>query len=180
VRPGRSDSRVEEPLQPPVRVRHHDQPEPARPERLERRRDVGLHVLLEVVFVVVGTQIGERRVGGVRERKAGLLEHQVEVQPAALPVVGCPDERGFVQHAHRMRLGGRQARGVHRDAMSAQGIGHARPGGVHQHAAGVEEERVDRGIVPCASHNRLRSGSHGRDELGVQTQTRQAARSKFE
>jgi len=91
IEPLREIEAIEQVLQPSVRVRHHHQSQPAVFERGERRRDVGLDVLPQVVDTVILAQLGQRRIGAGALRHAGVLQYQIEIQPAARAIVGPAD-----------------------------------------------------------------------------------------
>ena len=84
---------------------------PAIPQRRQRRRHVGLDVLPQVLVAVVLAQLGERRVGGGALRHAGVLQDEVEVEPAARAIVGGADDRRLVDVVGGFLFGRGQGRG---------------------------------------------------------------------
>jgi len=91
-------------LQPSVGVRHHYQSQPAVLERGQGRRDVGLDVLPQVVVTVILAQLDERRIGAGVLRDAGVLQDEIEIQPAAGAIVGLANRVRIVDVAGGLLL----------------------------------------------------------------------------
>jgi len=135
---------VEQVLEAAVRVRHHDQPQAAVLHRGKGGQDIGLDVLPQVVVPVIFAQLDQRRVGGVVLLDAGVLQHEVEIEPAAGAIVGGADRMGIVDVARCLLLGGRQGCRRDRRAVTHHRVGDTRPRGVAEHAAGIEKHRFNR------------------------------------
>jgi len=130
---------IEEVLQAPVGVRDDDELQAAAFQRRERRRHIGFDVLPQVVLAVILTKLGERRIGAAVLRHAGVLQHQVEIEPAAFAIVGGADGVRVVDVARRLLLGGGERRGGDLRAMTHHRVGNTRPRGVAQHTPGIEK-----------------------------------------
>jgi hypothetical protein len=143
VEPAREIQAVEQPPQRAVGVRHDDQPQRLRPQRRQRRDDVGRHRFPDVVHVVVGTHLGKRAVGRLVRGQAGVTQHGVEVDPAALTVVGAGHHRAAIHLQLGVGLGGDETGGGGVHAVAGQRLRHPRPVGVDQDTPGVEEDGLD-------------------------------------
>ena len=78
-------------------------------------------------MLVVVAELGERRIGGRRLRHADLIEDEVEVQPAALAIVGGADHRRLVDVVGGFLFRRRQCRGSDGRTVAHQRVGDARP-----------------------------------------------------
>jgi len=110
IEPLREIKAIEQMPQPPVRVRHHHQSQPAIFEGRQGRGDVGLDVLPQVVLPVILAQLGQRRIGTRVLRDAGVLQDEIEIQPAAGAIVGLADGVGIVDVAGGLLLRGGEGR----------------------------------------------------------------------
>jgi len=146
IEPFREIEAIEQVLQASVRVRHHDQLQAAVAQCRERRRHIRLDVLPQVVLAVILAKFGERRIGAGVLRHAGVLQHEVEIEPAALAIVGRADGVGVVDVARRLLFGGGERRGGDLRAMTHHRLGDAGPRRVAQHAPGIEKRRFDRAV----------------------------------
>jgi len=97
---------IEQVLEAAVGVRHHNQPQAAFLERGKGWEHLGLDVLPEVVVPVILAQLDQRRIGGVVLLDAGVLQHQVEIEPAAGAIVRGADRVGIIDVAGCLLLGG--------------------------------------------------------------------------
>jgi len=130
---------IEQVLETPVRVRDDDQPQAAVLQRGQGRQHIGLDVLPQVVVPVILAQLDEGRIGGVVLRDAGVLQHEVEIEPAARAVVRAADRMGIVDIARRLLLGGGQRRRGDLGAMTHHRIGDTRPRWMADHPTGIEK-----------------------------------------
>ena len=60
-------------------------------------------------------------------RHAGVLQDEIEIQPAPRAVIGRADDRGLVDFPRRPLLGGSQGRRAHRGAVFVERVGDTRP-----------------------------------------------------
>ena len=141
----------------PVRVRDDDELQAARAQALEAGDDLRGHVLPQVVIAVIGAELDDGRVDGGGAREAGLLEQQVEVEPAALGVARHLRRLGRVEGALREEVRLRERIGGHGHAVTLQRLADPYPVGVDEHPAGVEEERLERAHETDTSSPRVLS-----------------------
>ena len=90
-----------------------DELEAARAQRVERRQDIVGHVLPEVAGDVVGVKLASAPPRRVRERDAGVLEDQIEEQPATAGVGRA--RRSTLCRRAAARHGARQRSALRRD-----------------------------------------------------------------
>ena len=127
-----------------VRVRHDDQVQAERAKAFERGRDIGGDRLPQVLRRVVRVQLGEGRFSGRSELDACFGEDQVEVHPAALQICRPLNRVAEIEASLRARIGRGQRDCVDLHAVARQRIADARPIWEHEHAAGIQKERLDR------------------------------------
>ena len=108
IEPLREIEAIEKVLQPSVRVRHHHQSQAAVFERGQRRCDVGLDVLPQVIETVILAQLGQRRIGARVLGDAGVLQDKIEIQPAAGAIVGLADRVRIVDVVGARKAGLRE------------------------------------------------------------------------
>ena len=89
-------------------------------------------------------QRGERGGGRVVQRYARFGQHQIEVGPPALLIVGGANGVAGVDPPLGARLGGGERDHRDADAGRDERIAHARSVGVDEHAARVEEHGLNR------------------------------------
>jgi hypothetical protein len=92
---------------------------------------------------MVLAKVGERGIGGGTLRHAGMLQHEIEVQPAARAIVGSADHGGGVDVVGGLLFSGRERSRRDAAAMPRQRSGDARPRRVAEHTAGVEKHRLN-------------------------------------
>jgi len=127
VEPLREVDAIEQVPQAPIGVRHHDELQAAALQRREGRNDIWLHVFPEIVRAVILAQLGECGVRAVILRHAGVLQHEVEIQPAPRAIIGRADDRRLIDFPRRALFGCSQGRGAHRGAVPVERVGDARP-----------------------------------------------------
>ena len=148
------------PAQRAVGVRDDHQREAALLERGQRRPDFVGHQLPQIVGLMVGVELGEGRRGLRRSRNAGLLENQIEEQPAAARIRRRRDRAAVVELSSRvwLRLRKRRRGGGH--SLPRQCFRDAMPVGEDEDAASVEKDSLQHVSMIAGRRSRFAAGAH--------------------
>src|SRR5262249_9350423 len=109
-----------------------------------RRWDLLGHRFPEVELPVVRVELHERRGAARRERDTCLGEDEIEVGPPALLVIGTLNRLATIEPLLRARLRVRERLCRDEDTMPFHRLADARPVGVDEDAAGVQEHGMNR------------------------------------
>ena len=109
-------------MQGAVGVGQHDQTETGGTKGGEGRRHLVRDRFPQIVRLMIDLQFGERRGRRVAERDAGLGQHEVEIGPAALLIVGRLNRVSGIEPLLRARLGCGEGTGRCGDTVTGQGI----------------------------------------------------------